>query len=196
MPSMWNKANEESVKGDSLGRCSTCTINISVIIHTSFQTNDIYLCLLDLPSYAHITFLCPTTHNPQLFCVSLSLSYLLHPSLFHPNVVSKQLRKLNHNYTPDIDLWSLLPPLCSPHSSSLCFILSPKFFFIFLTFHFLFNLLWETKTRLLRVAFLSLSCKATNLGAWRHVRIRIQEHGVAPMCIAMTTWQTYCGNNQ
>lgn len=89
--------------------CETCTVHTSLIIHANFQKGHIFLCLLFLLSCTP-TFLCTTTRRSLEIILSLSLSHLLCPSLSHPNVVSKQPRKLNHNYTSDIDLWSLLPP--------------------------------------------------------------------------------------
>lgn len=87
----------------------TCTVHTSLIIHATYKKLIYILCLPFLLSCTP-TFLCPTTRRSLEIILSPSLSHLLCPSLSHPNVVSKQPRKLNHNYTPDIDLWSLPPP--------------------------------------------------------------------------------------
>lgn len=83
------------------------------------------------PTFIYPNFSFPCKSAQQLFFLSESLSHFLFPSLSHPNVVSKQPRKLYHNYTPDIDL-SMFFGSCpaTPHapssSSSLCFIQSPN----------------------------------------------------------------------
>lgn len=94
------------------------------------------------PTFIYPNFSFPCKSAQQLFFLSESLSHFLFPSLSHPNVVSKQPRKLYHNYTPDIDLSMYFGSCPTPHapSSSLCFIHFPNSsFLLFISFLFSFQ---------------------------------------------------------
>lgn len=86
------------------------------------------------------TFLFPANQHSLEIILSFSesLSHFLFLSLSHPNVVSKQPRKLYLNYTPDTDLsvfFGSCPFSMLPLSLHLCFIHFPySSFLLFISF--------------------------------------------------------------
>lgn len=174
------------------GHGETWTVHTSLIIHASFQKLIyFYVCF----SYFHVLQL---FFAPQLgAALKWFFHWVCHISFVPPSLILMWSPSNPGSWTiiiHQILISGPCSPLCSLSLFMSLFYSFPQILHFLLFISFLIS--FRDNEEASKSGFVVIVMQSYKFSWWRHVRMKIQEHGVALMHIATTTWQTYSRNNQ